>query len=46
MSTDLDNAAYSTLNTYAILAASGITAVRQPVNIVNGYFGNSGGRGN
>jgi antigen 43 len=40
MSTDIDNAAYATLNTYAVLASSGIVTVNT-TTITNGFYGSS-----
>ena len=40
MSTDINNPAYSTLNTYAVLAGSGITTVNT-TTITNGLYGSS-----
>jgi hypothetical protein len=40
----ISDSAYSTLNTYAVLAASGITTVN-PTTISNGYYGTPGGTG-
>lgn len=40
MSTDIDNPAYATLNTYAVLASSGIITVNT-TTITNGFYGSS-----
>jgi hypothetical protein len=40
MSTDIDNAAYATLNTYAVLASFGIVTVNT-TTITNGFYGSS-----
>jgi hypothetical protein len=40
MSTDINNSAYATLNTYAVLASSAITAVDATI-ITNGSYGSS-----
>ena len=40
MSTNINDPAYSTLNTYAVLAYSGITTVDKTV-ITNGFYGSS-----
>jgi hypothetical protein len=44
MSTNINNAAYSTLNAYAVLASSGITTVNT-TTIANGVYGTPGGVG-
>lgn len=44
MSTNINNAAYSTLNAYAVLASSGITTVNT-TTITNGVYGTPGGVG-
>jgi hypothetical protein len=44
MSTNINNSAYSTLNTYAVLAASGITTVNT-TTITNGVYGTPAGVG-
>lgn len=45
MSTNINNSAYSTLNTYAVLAASGITTVNT-TTITNGVLAESYLNGN
>jgi hypothetical protein len=44
MSTNINNAAYSALNAYAVLASSGITTVNT-TTITNGVYGTPGGVG-
>jgi hypothetical protein len=44
MSTNINNSAYSVLNTYACLASSGITTVNN-TTITNGFYGTPGGIG-
>lgn len=44
MSTNINNSAYSVLNTYACLASSGITTVNT-TTITNGFYGTPGGIG-
>lgn len=44
MSTNINNPAYSVLNTYAVLASSGITTVNT-TTITNGVYGTPGGVG-
>jgi len=44
MSTNINNSAYSILNTYAVLASSGVTTVNITV-ITNGVYGTPGGIG-
>jgi len=44
MSTDINNSAYSTLNTYTILATAGLTTVR-PTTVSNGFYGTPAGVG-
>lgn len=44
MSTNINNSAYSVLNTYAVLASSGITTVNT-TTITNGFYGTPGGIG-
>lgn len=44
MSTNINNPAYSVLNTYAVLASSGITTVNT-TTITNGVYGTPGGIG-
>jgi hypothetical protein len=44
MSTNINNSAYSVLNTYATLASSGITTVNT-TTITNGFYGTPGGIG-
>jgi hypothetical protein len=44
MSTNINNSAYSVLNTYAVLASSGITTINT-TTITNGVYGTPGGIG-
>ena len=44
MSTNINNPAYSVLNTYAVLASSGITTINT-TTITNGFYGTPGGIG-
>ena len=44
MSTNINNSAYSLLNTYAVLASSGITTINT-TTITNGVYGTPGGIG-
>lgn len=44
MSTNINNSAYSVLNTYAVLASSGITTINT-TTITNGFYGTPGGVG-